>query len=197
MRTSGYGPDRVGHYASVCLSKTVAAIEDEASDDVVFLDVVTTDEKKVWFETVQLQSTNVKFKLETGAEVTVISSDVVETLSVQLVRPSRVLQGPAGQKLQVLGQFTGRLAYNNKVTNQIIFVVKNLHTNLLGLPAISALSLLRRVEVAVTTEITEKEMITEQLSSLFNGLGSWREEYRIKLKGAGTTPTHVFTIIGF
>ncbi len=42
--------NRVGHYASVCLSKTVAAIEDEASDDVVFLDVVTTDEKKVWLK---------------------------------------------------------------------------------------------------------------------------------------------------
>ena len=53
--------------------------------------------------------------------------------------------GPAQQKLQVLRQFTGSLSSKQNSSNETIFVVKDLRTNLLGLPAILALNLVTSV----------------------------------------------------
>ena len=88
----------------------------------------------------------VTFKLDTGAKVTAISQTIYESLqNVKLQRSSQALMGPAQQKLQVLGQFTGTLSSKQNSSNQTIFVVKSLRTNLLGLPAILALNLVTRI----------------------------------------------------
>ena len=107
-----------GHYTSQCLSKKVAATEgvaadteaDSSSEDNSFLGAVGTDKNTVWMAKVQLQGKPVEFKLDTGAEETVISEKVYHTLrDVKLGKSSRRLYGPAHQPLGVVGQFTGTL----------------------------------------------------------------------------------------
>lgn len=56
---------------------------------------------------------------------------------VVLCKTSKVLNGPGRHPLTVVGQFTETL---------IVFVVRGLTTNLLGLPAITALSLAAGVD---------------------------------------------------
>ena len=90
--------------------------------------------------------------------------------------------------LQVTDEFQGKLEYNGKKTIQSVYVVNHLKKNLLGLPAIIALSLAARLDsVSNTTQV-----VVNRFSSLFQGLGSFDEKYTIKLK-AGAQPFAIFT----
>ena len=155
---------RKGHYASQCLSKTVAPspaatpaaaqeVEVELSDseEDTFLGAVNSDRGTVWRTNVKLQGREIVFKMDTGAEVTVISDSVYHTLNnVRLEESSRSLYGPAHQSLEVMGQFNGKLKRGKRSHSEKIYVVKDLHNNLLGLPAITALRLIKRVDATAS-----------------------------------------------
>jgi len=70
-----------------------------------------------------------------------------------------------------------------------LYVIKGLKNNLLGLPAITSLSL---IEKRCTTEFEDKDThsipkeILEQFPEVFKGLGTFREEYEIKIKNDAT-----------
>ena len=130
----------------------------------------------------QLQGETVQFKLDTGAEVTAISTEVHQHIgSPTLSPPSKVLYGPARQTLNVLGQFQGTLRYGEHTFQETISVVDGLRTNLLGLQAITALRLIQRI-----CDTTAEEEIFERFPNVFNGLGTIGEEYEIKLKENAT-----------
>ena len=75
---------------------------------------------------------------------------------------------------------------------QQVFVVTGLKTNLLGLPAITALNIAARVDSTTSTPTD----IRERFPRVFSGLGNLGEPYKIKLKPdakpyALFTPRHV------
>ena len=133
------------------------------------------------------------FKLDTGAEVTAISMETYLQLGKPPLLPSnKYLSGPAQQPLVVKGHVTCNLSYGDKQTTQHVFVVELLETNLLGLPAITALQLLLRTD----TVCTEKKTWVEQFPTVFKGLGTISNEYKIKLQPdakphAIYTPRHI------
>lgn len=83
--------------------------------------------------------------------------------------------------LDVLGQFQGTLRHGTHTFQETISVVNGLKTNLLGLQAITALILIRRIG-----DLSAEEEIFEQFPCVFNGLGTINEEYEIKLKENAT-----------
>ena len=124
--------------------------------------------------------------------MTAISEETHQHLGKpQLHPPGKLLCGPSRQPLQVLGQFLGKLSHEAKVSQQQVFVVKGLKTNLLGLPAITALNLAARVDSANCDAD-----IRQRYPKVFEGLGNLGEEFEIKLKPDATpyalfTPRHV------
>ena len=68
-----------------------------------------------------------------------------------------------------------------------MYVVNHLKRNLLGLPAITALNLAVRLECMTNTTCS----VVDKFPSLFQGLGSFGEDYTIKLK-AGAKPFAIF-----
>ena len=112
----------------------------------------------------------------------------------QLLTAEKRLLGPSRNPLQVLGQFKGTFSHNNIVLQQQVFVVKELKTNLLGLPAITALNLAARLDSTTSSDLHIH--IHERFLKLFKGLGNLGEEFHIKLKPdakphALFTPRHV------
>ena len=181
--------NRKGHFSAQCFSKTTAAATHELSLDMAFLGVVTSEQEPSWTTTLLLGNRQTTFKLDTGAEVTAVSEEVYQSLGQgNLQRSSKALYGPACQTLEVLGQFTGELKHQEQVTSQTIFVVRGLKTNLLGLPAITALQLLKRVDATHTDGLK----IQERFPKLFSGLGNLGEEYTIQLK-EGAVPHALYT----
>ena len=72
----------------------------------------------------------------------------------------------------------GTLTHQQLSSEQTIYVVRGLKTNLLGLPAITSLQLLRRVDATCA----EEPAIPSQFQDMFQGLGTLGEEYTIRLK---------------
>ena len=82
------------------------------------------------------------FKLDTGADVTVISSADLHEFrnTTELQPPDRQLCGPSSVVLPVAGCFSGTLQYKDRITEETIYVVKQLQTSLLRRPAITRLT---------------------------------------------------------
>ena len=120
----------------------------------------------------------VTFKIDTGAEVSAISEATFTQLqNVKIEKTTRRLYGPVMSPLTVLGQFTASLTSKHVSCKQNVFVVKDLKRNLLGLPAITSLNLVSRLD---SLQLTAKE-IQRQYPQLFHGLGTFGEEYEVSL----------------
>ena len=145
-----------GHFQSVCKSsKKVAAVQ-AADDDGEFLGTVTaqvqTSTGKVgtdpWMVELLLNGSPVQFKIDTGADVSVIPESTFKRLSgITLQQASRSLSGPSQQPLQVCGQFTAILSQGATAVEEEIYVVQGLETALVGRPAIEAMGLISRVNM--------------------------------------------------
>ena len=138
---------------------------------------------------------SIRVKLDTGAEVPAISTETYKTLcKPRLIPPNKLLYGPSRQPLDVAGQFQAEITYKDKREQEPVYVVKGLKTNLLGLPAITALGLAACVDA--TTEADPKTEILAKFPGVFQGLVNLGEEYEIYLKPDATTyslftPRHV------
>ena len=187
-----------GHYKAVCRSKRLVG-EVQASDDSEneFLGVIHSETDSLssteapWTTILELNGRNIEFKIDTGADVTVISEQ--EYLSKQdgpLAQANRVLSGPSQQKLDVCGQFVGNLSNQLQSTQQEIYVIRGLRKALLGRPAIEALQVVQQVEPI------QASIVTKKFPELFQGLGRLKDNYRIQLLNeakpfALTTPRRV------
>ena len=171
---------RKGHFGSQCFSKTVAATTDDTSLGTAFLgDLGLSPWESSWTATIQLDDDLVLFKMDTGAEVTAISEREFQSLQLKkLEKPNKLLLGPNCQPLNVIGQFRGTLSHKEKATQETIFVIRGLKTNLLGLPAIKSLQLVQRIDVM---EESTRD-IERRLPQVFSGLGNLGDPYEIKLK---------------
>eukprot|EP00731_Ephydatia_muelleri_P009750 Em0005g336a len=96
----------------------------------------------------------------------------------ELKTSSKILYGPGKQPLDVMGQFVAKITFKNAHSQEPIFVVRGLNSNLLGLPALRALQLVARTDAISQYE----EQIYQKYPHLFTGLGTLGPEYTIKLK---------------
>ena len=78
-----------------------------------------------------------RFKLDTGAAVTVLSDDVPWLQDVELVKTSLVLRGPGNTQLPVKGLFYATLKYRQSKLTEPIYVVHNQKCYSAGEPALN------------------------------------------------------------
>ena len=165
-----------GHWASVSKSsQTVGEIE----GDYAFLGAIGTERNKdIWSVDLTLNNSLVHFKIDTGADVTVIPESVYKKLKPTpiLIRSSKTLFGPAHTTLPILGCFMGVIKRGEESSSQEIFVVNGARLALLGRLAIETLKIVQTIN-ALEAEVKEK------FPNLFKGLGKLAgPDYVIKLK---------------
>ena len=179
-----------GHFKAHCLSKGVAAASELQTEDLAFLGALAAEGNSTWRSTVNLNGTDIQFKLDTGAEVTAVSAQTCKALGLmgKLQAAGKVLYGPSRQSLRVIGQFPGELRYKEHTYSETIFVVRGLKNDLLGLPALDALQLVKKVEAAYSSSIDVKR----DFPKVFTGLGNFGEPYSITLKD-NARPRALFT----
>ena len=173
-----------GHFQAMCRSgKTVGAVQADSSD--VFLGAVKDHQSEgntgssPWNLTLSVNGKPVRFRIDTGADVTVIPEPTLKEFKEVRLQPSnKSLRGPGQCPLDVCGQFKGTLRHGAYQAEEQIFVVRGLQKALLGRPAIEALGLVLRVN-AVNDKNRE---IIDRYPELFEGLGTMEGEYRIRLK---------------
>lgn len=182
-----------GHYKAVCRSfgPNVNALE-ESDDDETFLGIISTPKSDPWKIPVVINGKKVMFKVDTGADVSVIPDTEAKKLNVEVKETSKVLTGPCKGQLNVCGSFCTQLHTEKKSARQTVYIVKGLKHPLLGRPAIEALNIVSVVQqVQVSTE-----GLFDKFPQVFEGLGKLDGEYNIDLKEetrpyAVTTPRRV------
>ena len=154
----------------------------DSCEGAIYLGTIEGERQPPWLVNICVGPSELTFKLDTGAEVTAISESAFMKLKgVQYEAPAKKLYGPSHEPLSVVGQFMAELKHKGRHSKQIVFIVKGLKDNLLGLPAIRALKLIVRVN-AVSGSRDEKTTIMEAYPTLFHGLGKLGDAYEIKLK---------------
>ena len=185
-----------GHFAKVCLSapKKVNEIaaenaeeqnETDSEDDGFFLGAIGNKEEKMkrWSEQIEVNGVTIKFKLDTGADVTVIGDSIYSRIfsNTNLLRTHKKLFGPCKSKLHCLGILQAKLRLNGKSCDEDVYVVENLETPLLGRSACLALDTVAKVG----TVTQSADNIKARFPNVFSGLGCMDGEYEIKM-----TPSH-------
>ena len=139
---------------SVCRStlvkSNIRAVETEDSNflGTIHSSDVLAVEANRWTKTLRLNQQEVVFKIDTGADITVIPDKYYSRAQDGPFQPVQcILTGAGQQPLEVQGQIVVVLQYNNLQTEQNIFVIKGLRKSLLGCPAIEALALFSVVEL--------------------------------------------------
>ena len=197
--------NRRGHFQEFCRStyRVQEILDDESTQEeaqgTAFLGAVQErgiEINQPWRITISVNETPVVFKVDTGADVTVIPSSMVnaDDLNVQLAPCSKQLCGPGNKTLSVDGQFRAHLTYKERSTVETIIVVSGLQMPLLGRPAISQLHLIQRLDTLCAQNNDPWPLV--EYPQLFTGLGKLQGDYTIKLKPDATphallAPRHV------
>ena len=203
---------QLDHFAgsTICPQPPVSEVEESAIEvGHLFLghvnlggveEVASSSTKNDWQVHMKTTGGSVLFKVDTGADVTVIGQQHLPKFKISqtdIRKTRKSLRGPANQPLHCLGYIKTHLSWGTKTTSQIVYVCKNMTTCLLGKPAINALDMLRlnaEPELSCCSlSSQEGQDILNDFPEVFQGLGN--------IKGApihidiqeGATPYHLST----
>ena len=171
----------------VCRSKKVNEVLTDDDMEEPFLgeviDAVEANQSNSWKADIAINDKIIKFKIDSGADVSVLPYDVYNKLKKQteleLEPTNKVLLGPCNYKLNCIGKFKAKLSTNHKSVDNEVFVVKGLQRPLLSRQVSQSLNLINKIDA-----INKKDYrtdIVEQYPKLFKGLGEIEGEYEIKL----------------
>jgi transposase InsO family protein len=164
-----------GHFSSVCRSKNIHEVSQSQAQSatppeyVLELDSVSakTGRDEPWRAKLHVLDQDIEFKLDTGADVSIMPKSVYDKLSPkpQLKAPSAVLRG-AGVSLDCIGEFSTKVHYKGKSAQIDIFVLRSETESLLSRKAVTQLGLVKRVgaisaEQSAFGEIDENHILCQ------------------------------------
>jgi hypothetical protein len=174
-----------GHYQKKCRnkprksSKSVKSL-DADPDAYAFLGSVSSSDNKDFHSTLLVNGVEIEFKVDTGADVTVMAERHYRLVSkVPLQKPDLQLKAANQLPFNLLGMVDCDIGFRDKTSHQRVYVVDSIDSPLLGKPAINALKVVSICNIDSET-FTEKMM--KQFPKLFSGLGQLEGEYDIQLK---------------
>ncbi|UYV61429.1 K02A2.6-like [Cordylochernes scorpioides] len=162
----------------------VSAVEDSSN-----LDDDEGECRRRWTAEIQVNGKQVKFKLDSQADVTCVPLCLFKKIMGQqrLVESDINLRATEFSELQTVGMFISTLRNGNYEIKEKIYVIRRLSEPLLSRWACELLNLARRIEVVATRINPIKEF-----PEVFEGLGQIGNPYEIKLK-PGAKPYAVHT----
>ena len=142
-----------GHYKRCCKTEVTSSTsirDSRRSEKEAYLRTISANAigaKAPWLVKAKLNGAEVEFKVDTGADVTVIPERMYNPTRDRKLQPSTLpLSGPTGETLRVHGQFSGNPLRHASRCRQDIYVVRDLRRPPLGKPALEALNVVALVE---------------------------------------------------
>ena len=183
-----------GHWKKMCRSTKKVAEVNQQEESELFLGEVHIDHLKSgnnqWKADIMVNDQLVNFKIDSGADVSVLPVHTYEKLENTKLQPtSKVLLGPCNYKLNCMGKFKAKLTVNNLSVENDVYVVKDLERPLLSRLESQNLNLINKIETINKFESKSEDYkgkITAKYPKLFKGLGQIAGEYSITLKDHST-----------
>lgn len=182
-----------GHFVKVCRRKKVAEVLDNNQADCVFIGSIKSSGSKPWMVTINIHGKEIDFKVDTGADVTVLPATEQVIENIALTKPTKILCGPDKRPLDVIGVGKVNLKFRGTVSTETVYVVQGLDTPLLGRPAITSLKILG-LDQSINPIVNNVQETNwkQEFKSLFTGLGTIPGDYKINVD-PGATPKAIFT----
>lgn len=139
-----------------------------------------------WSQCIQVENKLIKFKLDTGAEVNVISKNVLDRIQYKnkIRTTSHVIEAYGSFNLNPLGIVNLKCSHNNIELYEDFVVINNSAQPLLGLDTCLKLNLIKKL--SVNSLVSKSDFINKNLE-VFEGLGKFEGKCRINLK-VNSTP---------
>lgn len=189
-----------GHWAVVCRANKVRSIQTIASDNTT--NNITDDNtsnsylgsilvgnihEHEWVVELEIREINKKFNflLDTGSDITCVPMKLLhETVLQTLSRSNRIVTGPSGRKLNLIGILHATLyLYDKKCTSEV-YVIEHLCKPILGRSAIKKLNILQFGE-GIRSQLQAIQINCDQIRQyfpkIFDSIGSFKTEMNIKI----------------
>ncbi|KAJ8870286.1 hypothetical protein PR048_029307 [Dryococelus australis] len=132
-----------------------------------------------WWERVSLNTHDIPFKLNTGAQVNIITKNICTLLQLDIVCTQVKLLNYNGGCIDAIGEMTTKAIVIGSEYFITFVVVDIKATCILGLPTIVKMNLLSRVDAV---NVRQSNSVTCQYPHLSQGIGELDYVYTIKLK---------------
>ena len=179
--------DKHEHFKKVCRSahqKAIRALDASVACDTpantLFVDALSGPEpSNNWHAEVSINNVIVKFRLDTGADATVLPIEIFNQqplCNTPLSAADKVLCRPNRAKIDVIGYFTAALQLRDKSSTQNVYVLRDVHQPLFGCDAIDSLDIIKHLNAV------DANSPRHEYSDLFKGLGRMSGEYTLRLR---------------
>jgi hypothetical protein len=206
--------NRKNHYSKVCTRKRNSNVNElcDAVDDLqvnsiekdtssnkkykhnLMIDSVNNQKTKdEWRANVTIKDQNVSFKLDTGAQINVISIELLKQLGFKdtILKPVKSnITTFSGEKLDVVGKCYLYCTHHGLNYKIYFYVVSFACESILGLNSCSKMNLIKKIDVVASKNVKFKTESTnglpkylEKFKNLFDGsVGCISQKYKICLK---------------
>lgn len=183
----------IGHWERTCRTKSgykVNRVEEEgeeAGDEAAaFLGAVSEgqeDDDFVFTLRVREFTRELTFVVDSGADVTCVSpDDLPRTFRNNIKRSGKIIVGPDGKKLSVLGYVEVHLYNKRKTSRARLYVIENLKRCLLGKPEIKAFDLIKIVNNLSQSNGERVHEFAQRYPKVFEGIGQFDRPLNIQVK---------------
>ncbi|XP_057709985.1 uncharacterized protein K02A2.6-like [Corythoichthys intestinalis] len=176
------------HYARCCKNNArkgkVDAVDDHDGKEEFYVDAVNDQKgEKDWITTLKVNDIHLQFKLDTGANVNVMSETDFMKIRPRpkIHRANLKVTAYAGADIPKKGKCIVNVTHKNIVHKLSFIIVPRDVQAILGLSACERLHLVKRVFVVDRQKETVYEQLMEEYKDLFQGLGCLPGEHTIRV----------------
>lgn len=193
--------NKLNHFSKCCKTKNVKTLREvQEHEQNLFIDTIITVNKSVkvtnqnvkigkidsvgengWFKDLKIEDQTVNFKLDTGAEVNVISKELFEKLNnnFKVRKTDVILEAYGGFKINPIGQVCLSCQYKGKYILMDFLITPNGLRPILGFQACMTLGILKRTDVL---EVSSKEEFIKNNVIVFSGLGKLKSDQKLEVR---------------
>ena len=203
---------KMNHFSKVCLSKEVHQLQEvaetdtepegdsdheESEDDSLFVYSVKSScvaEDEQFYEVIEVEDTEVRFQLDSGAKANVMSLSTYNNLKRRPLAPLKttntVLISSSKHRLKPCGEVVLSAKYKDNFENVKFFVVEPEVESVLSGNICVKLGLLKRVHQLTGDKPPARTVELDDYPELFKGLGCLPGTYHIELIDGVTPVVH-------
>lgn len=142
-------------------------------------------DKEIWTCLLKVEGFNndVKFLIDSGANITCLSEGMLPTHLVNQVRKcNEIISGSDGKRLNIVGKLKLKLTYSNNEMVCDVYILKNLQLPIIGRSAIVHLKIIKFAGCISRDNSVSVDMIIRDFPNLFANMGELQGEIEIKIK---------------
>src|SRR5436190_6820025 len=178
-----------GHFSRCCknnqsrvkeVNEEYLEKEDGYFGEVTILEMV---QDKPWKAELEICGHPVTFKLDSGADVSVMGPNLCRILGLEICKTNKIFYGPGRKELNMEGVVTVPLKYKEQEIVEDIYILSEQNVPLLSRNAIVKMGLVQLNLNTIDENVTGKDdRFSQKYPTVFEGLGKMHCNYLIRIK---------------